>query len=85
MSKLNSIDWLSLVLLFVGGLNWGLVGFFDFDLVSAIFGQGALFSRLVFALVGVSSLYSLIATAPKIAGMEECADSSLMKGAGKSA
>lgn len=70
MNKLNFFDWTSLVLMFVGSLNWGLVGFFNFDLVSAIFGEGALLSRLVFAVVGIASLYALISVAPKLAGLQ---------------
>ncbi|MDH5406486.1 MAG: DUF378 domain-containing protein, partial [Candidatus Aminicenantes bacterium] len=38
MPKLNSLQWIALILLIVGGLNWGLVGLLDFDLVAAIFG-----------------------------------------------
>ena len=45
--------------LIIGGLNWGLVGFFKFDLVAAIFGDMAAVSRVVYALVGLSALYML--------------------------
>jgi uncharacterized membrane protein YuzA (DUF378 family) len=44
------------VLLIVGGLNWRLVGAFDFDLVAAIFGPMTLLSRLVYVLVGLAAL-----------------------------
>lgn len=55
------LDVLAAVLLVVGGLNWGLVGFFQFDLVAAIFGgQSAILSRAVYALVGLSALYQAI-------------------------
>jgi uncharacterized protein len=50
---------IAIVLLLIGGLNWGLVGFFNFDLVSAIFGQGSMISRAIFALVGISALYKI--------------------------
>ena len=56
MRVLNTV---TLVLLIVGGLNWGLVGLFDFDLVAAIFGNRSMISRLVYALVGLSALYTL--------------------------
>ena len=46
-----------LVLLLIGGLNWGLVGFFKFDLVSHIFGAESLLTRAIFSLVGLSALY----------------------------
>ena len=55
---MKTLDVLAAVLLVVGGLNWGLVGFFQFDLVGAIFGgQSAILSRIIYALVGLSALY----------------------------
>lgn len=57
MRRLNGLDWLALVLLIVGGLNWGLIGFFNFDLVASIFGEGSGISRVIYALVGLSALY----------------------------
>ena len=44
------------MLLIVGGLNWGLVGLFEFDLVAAIFGDMTALSRIVYVLVGISAL-----------------------------
>ena len=51
---------LALVLIVVGGLNWGLVGFFNFDLVTAIFGEMTTVSRIVYALVGLSAVFTVI-------------------------
>lgn len=59
MNKLNALDILSLVLVIVGGLNWGLVGLFNFDLVAAIFGDMSTLSRIVYSLVGISAIYLL--------------------------
>ncbi len=47
---------IALVLLIVGGLNWGLVGLFNFNLVTALFGDGSALSRIVFVLVGLSTI-----------------------------
>ena len=47
---------IALILIIVGGLNWGLVGLFDFDLVAAIFGDMSVLSRIVYSLVGVSAI-----------------------------
>lgn len=58
---MRSINVLIAVLLVVGGLNWGLVGFFNFDLVASVFGQMTMLSRIVYALVGISAIYYLIA------------------------
>lgn len=57
MKKLSTIDWIALILVIVGALNWGLVGFFSFDLVAAIFGDMSAVSRVVYSLVGLSGLY----------------------------
>ena len=57
MNKLNSLDWLALVLVIIGGLNWALIGFFSFDLVAAIFGSMSVLTRIIYALVGLSALY----------------------------
>jgi uncharacterized membrane protein YuzA (DUF378 family) len=57
MKNFSALDWTALVLLIVGGLNWGLVGIFDFDLVAAIFGDMSAFSRIIYAVVGLSAIY----------------------------
>ena len=54
------MDTLSLLLVIIGAINWLLVGLFQFDLVSWLFGgQGALLSRIVYSLVGVAGLWSI--------------------------
>lgn len=65
MHKLNGVDWLALVLLIVGGLNWGLIGAFDIDLVAMLFGDMSVLSRIVYGLVGLSAIYVAVA-APKM-------------------
>ena len=57
MQKLNMVDWLALVLVLVGALNWGLVGILEFDLVATLFGEMSMLSRIIYALVGISALY----------------------------
>lgn len=60
MLKLNTAMWIALILLVVGGLNWGLVGLFKFDLVARIFGEMSIFARLVYILVAVSAVGILV-------------------------
>ncbi len=48
------------ILVIIGAINWGLIGFFNFDLVAAIFGEMSLLARIVYALVGVSGLLLLL-------------------------
>jgi len=50
----------ALVLTIIGAINWGLVGFFQYDLVAAIFGgQDSLLARVIFGLVGIAGLVNL--------------------------
>lgn len=55
----HGLDWLAMLLLIIGGLNWGLVGAFDLDLVATFFGPGSMISRIVYIAVGLSALYGL--------------------------
>lgn len=55
----------AIVLIIIGGINWGLVGFFDWNLVDAIFGEGSIGSRIVYGLVGIAALVSIAALVPR--------------------
>lgn len=57
---MRALNLVTLVLLIVGGLNWGLVGLFGFDLVAAIFGPMSALSRIVYVLVGASALAQIV-------------------------
>ncbi|MDX2204146.1 MAG: DUF378 domain-containing protein [Hyphomicrobiaceae bacterium] len=58
---MHALNWITLLLIIVGGLNWGLVGLFDFDLVAALFGgQRAVLARIVYVLVGASAVWQLV-------------------------
>jgi uncharacterized protein len=56
---LSFLGTLALILLIVGGLNWALVGLFNFDLVAALFGEMTTASRAVYVLVGIAALIGL--------------------------
>jgi uncharacterized membrane protein YuzA (DUF378 family) len=58
-SKMGAVDWIAMVLLIVGGLNWAMVGLFSVDVVASLFGVQSPISRLVYVLVGLSALYSI--------------------------
>ncbi|CAN5157485.1 hypothetical protein BH09PAT1_BH09PAT1_2260 [soil metagenome] len=57
MKNLSLLDWVALILLLIGGLNWGLVGLFNFDLVATILGDMSILSRIIYIVVGISTLY----------------------------
>lgn len=56
---MRGLDITALVLVIIGAINWGLIGFFQFDLVAALFGTMSTFSRIVYALVGIAGLYAI--------------------------
>jgi uncharacterized membrane protein YuzA (DUF378 family) len=56
----STLQRIALILTIIGAVNWGLIGFFQFDLVAAIFGgRNAFLSRIVYALVGIAGLINL--------------------------
>ncbi|MFH0951037.1 MAG: DUF378 domain-containing protein [bacterium] len=59
MRKHNAFELIVIILVIIGALNWGLVGFFNFDLVAAIFGDMSAVSRVIYALVGLAGLYKI--------------------------
>ncbi len=63
---MNPVDYLAWVLIVVGGLNWGLVGAFKYNLVDKIFGVDSTLSRVVYVLVGLAAVYSVIAVVAKL-------------------
>jgi hypothetical protein len=67
--KLRGLDFVALVLIVIGGLNWGLVGLFNWNLVDAIFGFGVL-ARIVYILVGASAVYAAVRS-PHLAHLDE--------------
>ncbi|OGY89363.1 MAG: hypothetical protein A2927_02095 [Candidatus Komeilibacteria bacterium RIFCSPLOWO2_01_FULL_45_10] len=59
MKKKGFLGWLAFALLIIGGLNWGLVGLFNFDVVAAIFGAMSTVTKIIYVLVGLAALYKL--------------------------
>lgn len=56
---MKALTIVTLLLVIVGGVNWGLVGIADFDLVAALFGAGSLLARVVYILVAASALFQV--------------------------
>ncbi len=59
ITMISVMDKIALCLLVIGGLNWGLVGIFDFDLIAWAFGSGAVVSRILYILVAVAALWCI--------------------------
>ncbi|MFA5934828.1 MAG: DUF378 domain-containing protein [Candidatus Paceibacterota bacterium] len=60
MNSLKVLDWVSLILVIIGGLNWGLVGIFQFDLVAYLLGTIPLLQNAVYVLVALAAIYLLV-------------------------
>lgn len=56
---MKTFDYIVLVLVIIGAINWGLIGFLQFDLVRVVFGNMSLLSRIVYAIVGLCGLYAI--------------------------
>jgi uncharacterized membrane protein YuzA (DUF378 family) len=70
--RMGAFDWLAMVLMIIGGINWGLVGLMNIDLVAAIFGDGTTAARVVYALVGLAALYSIYTMSQRQPALGDC-------------
>jgi len=58
-ARMGAMDWIAMLLLAIGGINWGLVGLMELDLVATLFGEMSTISRAIYVSVGLSALYTL--------------------------
>jgi uncharacterized membrane protein YuzA (DUF378 family) len=65
---MRGLDVITLILIIIGGINWGLVGLFGFDLVSTIFSFAPIIARIIFIIVGLAAIYQLIPLSRKMSG-----------------
>lgn len=56
---MKAIDYIVLVFVIIGAINWGLVGFFGLDLVAFLFGSMSVLSRIIYAVIGICGLYAI--------------------------
>ena len=68
MKRFNWFDWLALILVIIGALNWGLVGFFNVNLITTLFGSSL--GRVIYSIVGLTGLYTIFLGVSKIARKE---------------
>ncbi len=60
MKNSHNLELIAMVLLVIGGLNWGLFGLFRFDIISAVFGEMTALSRIIYVLIGLSAVYRVV-------------------------
>jgi uncharacterized membrane protein YuzA (DUF378 family) len=65
MMAKSTLDWITLILVLIGGLNWGLIGIGGWNIVDMIFGSIPILARIIYILVGISALYMLYANFKK--------------------
>lgn len=70
-TMLNVFKWIALSLILIGAINWGLVGLFNFDLVSYLFGEMTTMTRIFYSIVGISAIAYFI-----FALVDRCDDNS---------
>jgi hypothetical protein len=56
--SLDIVDWIAFILVIIGGLNWGLVGLFNYNLVYALFSTGII-EKIIYSLVGLAAIYQI--------------------------
>lgn len=59
MKSMGFLGWVAFLLVIIGGLNWGLVGFFHFNVVDYLFGASSMVTRVIYCAVGVAAIWSL--------------------------
>ena len=57
--NVKTLDAIVLTLVIIGGINWGLIGFFNFNLVDTLFGSVSWLTRTIYAIVGLAAIYSI--------------------------
>ena len=62
---MKALNTTALILIVIGGVNWGLVGFFDYNLVDSIFSAGSFLARAIYAIVGLAALWTIFAMGSK--------------------
>jgi uncharacterized protein len=66
MIDVKTLDWIALVLIIIGGLNWLVVGLTEYDFVGALFGFMSVASRIIYGLVGLAALYMIYTSFAKL-------------------
>lgn len=65
MKNSHVIDIIAVIILIIGGLNWGLIGLFEWNFIASVFGYTSVLTRTIYALVGFSAVYKILTWARK--------------------
>ncbi len=56
---METLQKIALIFTVIGAINWGLIGFFDFNLVTTLFGDGSMLTRIVYMIVGIAGIINI--------------------------
>jgi uncharacterized protein len=76
---IKTLDWIAIVIVIIGGLNWGLIAFFGYDLIAGVFGDVPGFMRVLYTIVGIAAIYLAVISFTRIS---DCSHRLLGKPAG---
>jgi hypothetical protein len=65
MKNAQVLETIAMILLLIGGLNWGLVGFFEWNFIATVFGYTSVLTRTIYALAGLAAVYRILVWAKK--------------------
>lgn len=65
MKNVHVVDIIAIIILIIGGLNWGLIGLFEWNFIASVFGYTSVLTRTIYALVGLSAVYKIVTWARK--------------------
>ena len=60
LKKPSVLDWIALIIIVIGGLNWGLYGLYQLNIISMIFGGFSMIARVVYIIVGIAAIYAIV-------------------------
>ncbi|HLB52135.1 MAG TPA: DUF378 domain-containing protein [Chlamydiales bacterium] len=65
MKNNRVLDLIAVIILIIGGLNWGLIGLFEWNFIGSVFGYVTTFSRTLYTIIGIAAIYKIINFAKK--------------------
>ena len=60
MKNAQVLQTIAMILLLIGGLNWGLIGIFEWNFIATVFGYTSVLTRTIYALAGVAAVYRIL-------------------------
>ena len=65
MKNAHVVDIIAIIILIIGGLNWGLIGLFEWNFIASVFGYTSVLTRTIYSLAGIAAVYKIVTWARK--------------------